>query len=87
MCPFQNSSRIAYNHLQLADWQLARIDETAERDRWITFDKHPNGGVTAKASGPITSPGGPVGAVATVRADTNEDAERLLLAKLKEIGA
>ncbi len=53
---------------------------------WVKFDELPDG-IRATAAGPITAPGGFVGDVAAVVAVSDVEAERLLLEKLRELGA
>ena len=56
---------------------------------WIYFDKHQNGGIRAQALGPIQPTGvaQSIGPVAAKRADTTEEAKRVLMAELQRIDA
>jgi hypothetical protein len=53
---------------------------------WIKFDRHQNG-IRASAAGPVLPPGGFLADAAAVVAETDVEAERLLLARLREMGA
>ncbi len=54
---------------------------------WIKFDETQDGRVKAGAAGPIVSPGGFIGDIASVVAETAEEADKLLMAKLEKMGA
>jgi hypothetical protein len=53
---------------------------------WVKFHEHPDG-IRATAAGPVAAPGRFVEDVAAVVAVSDVEAERLLLEKLREIGA
>jgi len=54
---------------------------------WIKFDRHQNG-IRASAAGPVLPPGGGFLAdAAAVVAETDVEAEQLLLVRLREMGA
>jgi hypothetical protein len=52
----------------------------------VKFDEHPDG-IRATASGPVKAPEGFVGDVAAVVAVSDVEAERMLLERLREMGA
>lgn len=54
---------------------------------WVSFDEDQDGQVLARALGPVPAEGGPVGAIASARGATVADAERLLMDKLRDLGA